>query len=94
MNAKSTRVDFSNNFKKQLKRAPLKIKEAFQNRLLLFGENTHHAILNNHALAGDYSGYRSINVTGDWRAIFSVLETDTEKVIVFEVLGTHSQLYK
>lgn len=27
-------------------------------------------LLNNHSLTGKWRGYRSINITGDWRAIF------------------------
>jgi mRNA-degrading endonuclease YafQ of YafQ-DinJ toxin-antitoxin module len=39
-------------------------------------------------------GYRSINVTGDWRALYSEQQQNGKEIIVFEMLGTHSQLYQ
>ena len=47
-------------------------------------------ILNNHALTGDRHGYRSINITGDLRALFSWVEKDT---VLFTDIDTHSNLY-
>lgn len=55
----------------------------------------HHRLLNNHSLTGEYVGYRSINITGNWRAVFSEIQDEEgNELIVFKVLGTHSQLYK
>lgn len=88
---KSTRIiDYSRKFQKQLKKAPLEIKIAFQKRRELFNQDPFHPQLNNHLLTGKFKGFRSINVTGDWRAVYS----EYGNTIVFEVLGTHSQLYK
>ncbi|OGD92148.1 hypothetical protein A3D07_01300 [Candidatus Curtissbacteria bacterium RIFCSPHIGHO2_02_FULL_42_15] len=88
------RIDYSRKFLKQLKKSPLEIKIAFRKRLGLFIQNPHHPLFNNHSLKGQYSGDRSINLTGDWRAIFSQHEEDDGIVAIFEVIGTHSQLYK
>ena len=91
------RIDYSRKFLKQLKKSPLEIKIAFRKRLGLFIQNPHHPLFNNHSLKGQYSGDRSINLTGDWRAIFSQQqqqEEDDRLVTIFEVIGTHSQLYK
>lgn len=88
------RIDYSRKFLKQLKQSPLEIKVAFRKRLELFLQDPFHPQLNNHALTGKFSGYRSINVTGDWRAIFSEFEDESGKVVIFEIVGTHSQLYK
>ena len=84
------KIDFSNKFKKNLKKTPLKIKIALRKKLQLFSTNPFNPILNNHSLIGNYKGYRSINITGDWRAIYS----QHSGRIIFEELGTHSQLYK
>ncbi|MFH1192383.1 MAG: hypothetical protein V1655_02815 [bacterium] len=46
--------------------------------------------LNNHPLSGKLNGLRSINVSGDCRAIFEEKLED----IIFIAIGTHSQLYK
>lgn len=90
---KEPKINYSRKFDKQLRKAPLEIKIAFRNRLSLFLENPQHSQLNNHKLTGKYLSYRSINITGDWRAIYSEIE-NRENEIVFEAIGTHSQLYK
>jgi addiction module RelE/StbE family toxin len=92
---KSKRIEYSKKFDKQLKKAPLEIKIAFRNRLSLFLKNKFNSALKNHTLTGNFKGYRSINITGDWRAIYSENFGKTgEGKIIFELLGTHSQLYK
>lgn len=89
---KSAKVEFSHSFVKSLKKSPQKVKIALRNRLELFLTDKYHPILNNHSLAGRYKNYRSINISGDWRAIFR--ELDDGDVIYFDFIGTHSQLYK
>lgn len=90
MKVSPERIDYSKKFLKQLKKAPLQIQIAFRNRFVRFLKDPFDPVLNNHALTGDYLGKRSINITGDWRAIFS----EENGVIIFDLLGTHSQLYK
>ena len=68
----------------------VEVKEKFEAKLRLFREDRYSPTLNNHSLAGEYAGYRSINVTGDWRAIFM----EVRETVYFVALGTHSQLYK
>ena len=88
---KIRRIDYSNKFIKDLKKAPQKIKISFRGRLETYLSDKFHPLLNNHSLKGRYEKYRSINVTGDWRAIFR--EIDGGSVVYFDRLGTHSQLY-
>lgn len=94
MNVRISRIDYSKKFNKQLKKAPLSIKIAFRDRLIIFIKNPFAPILNNHFLKGKYLFSRSINITGDWRAIYSEVLENKEKVAIFLALGTHSQLYK
>lgn len=82
-------IEYSPGLVKQYKKAPKKVQEAFKQRLLLFAKKSDHTLLHNHALKGRYGRYRSINVTGDWRAIYE----EIGKVAYFVALGTHSQLY-
>jgi len=84
------KVSFHRNFKKSYKKAPKRIREQFKDRLRVFLEYPFHPLLNNHALQGKYSGLRSINVTGDFRAWYEVL-SDSE--VQFVIIGTHSELY-
>ena len=51
--------------------------------------NEFHPILNNHALSGEYEGYRSINITGDLR----VLYRREGEVVIFVTIDSHSNLY-
>ena len=88
------KVKFSKKFAKQYDRANSKIQISFDKSLKLFLQNPFHPLLNNHSLSGKLSGYRSINVTGDWRAIYSVADKSEINVVIFEMIGTHSQLYK
>lgn len=85
-------VKFRSKFRKNYDKAPAKIRLAFDNRYRLFQQNRFDPILNNHVLSGKYQGRRSINITGDWRAIFR--EIGNYQLVIFETLGTHSQLYK
>ncbi|TSC75217.1 MAG: Uncharacterized protein G01um101430_540 [Parcubacteria group bacterium Gr01-1014_30] len=78
-------------FEKKFIKRPPKIQEAFKNRRNLFLENPLHPLLNNHPLSGDRKGQWSINVTGDWRAIYVFRD---ESTVVFIDIDTHSNLYK
>jgi len=86
------RIDYSDTFKKDLKKSSSKIKIAFRERLRMFSENKYNPKLNNHKLIGKFKGYRSINLSGDWRAIFR--ELNDGQVIYFDMIGTHSRLYR
>ncbi len=85
-------VNFSKRFTKSLDKASEKIREAFYSRLETFMENKFHPILSNHLLKGEYKGYRSINITGDFRALFQ--EFENGDIVFFDFFGTHSELYK
>ena len=88
------RIDFSKRFDKQFKKSPLEIKIAFRKRIKLFIQDPLYPQLRNHPLRGTLQGYNSINITGDWRALYSEFKRGNEIIIVFEMLGKHSQLYK
>lgn len=83
-------IKYSPRFLKQYQKSNKKIKNTFRIRRELFKQNPFSTQLNNHQLTGKFKGCRSINVTGDWRAIYS----EQRGIIIFEALGTHSQLYK
>lgn len=78
-------------FKKQFKKLQPSDQKRFQERRDVFLANPFDLSLNNHALRGKYSGYRSINLTGDKRIVFRELEKD---LVVFAAVGTHSDLYE
>jgi addiction module RelE/StbE family toxin len=48
-----------------------------------------HPSLRNHSLKDKYAGFRSIDVTGDWRALYR----EETKRIIFVEIRTHKELY-
>lgn len=83
--------EYHKNFRKHFNKLSKKIQDKFENRLILFLTDQFHHILNNHSLSGEYDGCRSINITGDIRAIFYV-KTDGD--VVFINIGSHTELYE
>ncbi len=87
-------IKYSTTFKKQYKKAPIQIQKKIKTRLDIFMQNPTNEALNNHALIGKFQGRRSINITGDWRAVYSIrINLASEREYYFELVGTHSQLY-
>ncbi len=66
------------------------MREQFYERLEIFIKNKYDIVLNNHSVDKVFPSCRSINISGDYRAIYS---EDTETV-TFISIGTHSELYK
>lgn len=82
-------VKFHRNFKKKFKKLPVKIQERFYERLDILFQNKFERVLNNHVVDPVFPHCSSINVSGDYRAIFE----DHDGVIIFLTIGTHSELY-
>ena len=83
-------ITYSRVFKKMLRKQPAVIQEKFYERLAVFVKDPHYLLLNNHALGGDWIGCRSINVTGDIRAVFEEIGGE---YVEFVDIGSHSELY-
>jgi addiction module RelE/StbE family toxin len=77
-------------FKKQYKKLPKRFQEQFDERLQLFLVDPTLPMLRVHPLKGKFAGYWSLNVNGDLRALYLV---DGETIIIFALIGTHSELY-
>ena len=84
------KIKFSSRFEKTLLKCPAKIRLAFEKKLTMFFKDPFNPTLNNHELKGVYKSHRSINITGDWRAIY----TEVGSVVIFEVIGTHKTHFK
>jgi addiction module RelE/StbE family toxin len=78
-------------FKKRYKKLSKNNQKKFKERRNIFLENPFHSTLNNHELQGKYYGCRSINITGDIRAIYQPI---SETVTFFIAIGSHSELYE
>ena len=83
-------VVFHKNFKKQTKKFKT-LKTKIEQRLFLFMQDPFNPILNNHPLIGKYKGYRSINITADYRAVYESINDD---LAYFITLDKHSNLYR
>jgi addiction module RelE/StbE family toxin len=83
-------IRYTNTFKKQYKKLPSKIQTQFDNRLKLFIKDQTDSRLRVHPLKGRYAGYWSMSVSGDFRALF---RRDGDEIIIFGLIGTHSELY-
>lgn len=77
-------------FKRRIRRLPIKIKQALTERLRVFAETPRHPLLDNHPLGGNWRGYRSINITGDWRVIYEPIGMDIARLMEID---THHNLY-
>jgi len=92
----NVQINLSPKFNSQLIKAPTEIKIAFDESLELFKEDPlkPHPNLRSHSLREKYTGFSSIDVTEDWRALFKIRQTKLKTVITFHILGTHTQLYE
>ena len=83
------RVIFHKTFLKQYRKFPEKIKIKFDTRLSLLLKDFGHPTLRVHPLRGDKFPLFSMNVTGDYRALFVRKEDEVR----FHEIGKHSELY-
>lgn len=83
-------IYFHKKFQRNFEKLSQKEKDKFEERLNLFLIDEFNPILNNHPLKGMYQGCRSINVSGDIRAIYEIELTK----IKFIAIGNHNNLYK
>lgn len=83
------KISYSKNFIKQAKKLDPKLRRKLQLRIQRFIQNPLSPELRNHQLKGKFKDYRSIDITGDIRALY--LQRGEEAI--FDAVGTHSQLY-
>ena len=80
----------SKQFEKSFLKLSKKTKDKAIKQLQIFINNPIDIRLNNHILSGGWSEYRSINITGDIRAIYKPVDKD---LVRFIAIGSHSELY-
>lgn len=84
-------ISTSRQFDKQFVKLPLSVKLWFKAKVEIFRHNPFDSQLRNHTVKGKkYQGYRSVDITGDIRALY--IERH-DGVVVFGFIGSHSQLY-
>ncbi len=80
-------------FVKKLEKLNVRIRKSFKERILIFQSNPNNSRLHNHELREPYQGLRSIDITDDYRALYSEKDEKGEVVAYFETIGTHDELY-
>ena len=84
------KIRFHKSFERQYKKLSKNKQAKAKKRFLLFLDDPFSPQLNNHPLRGKYTDYRSINITGDLRAIYKSV---SQKECIFVAIGSHSKLY-
>ena len=85
------KVVFHRRFDKMATKLSPKIKQKMVERITLFSSDPLDKRLRIHALHTPYQGSYSIDITGDIRAIYQLVDNETA---LFTHIGTHSQLYR
>jgi YafQ family addiction module toxin component len=83
-------IGFTKSFVKQFKKLREAQKQHFYERLEILKRNPHDRVLRDHALKGKYTGYRSIDIESDLRALYYI---ENDQIVIFAFIGSHSQLY-
>ena len=84
------KIVFHKKFTKQFDKLPKKIQEQFYEKLVIFEIDPFNSSLKNHLIHYPYDECRSINITGDIRALYETIDDIT----LFIRVGSHSELYK
>lgn len=84
-------ISYHKKFLKRFSKTPSRLKDVISKRLFLFEKDPFAQELNNQPLKGQLAGLRSINITGDLRAIYKE-KSPTE--VIFVMMGTHAELYE
>lgn len=88
------KVVYGSRFLKKLKKVDVRIKKSVKERILLFSKNPQSRELDNHELRDRWEGHRSVDITGDYRALYKERQIGEETVAYFVTFGTHDELYK
>lgn len=86
-------IRYDPQFLRKLKKLDVRIRKSFKERLVIFIIDPFHPQLDNHALRERYEGYRSIDITNDYRALYQEKLEKDEVVAFFTTIGTHEELY-
>ncbi len=84
-------AEFHKTFDKQFSKLPKKRRDKVIDIIDLFLDEPTEPSLRNHALTGEWTGFRSISAGGDLRIHFKIIGDD---IAYFVAVGTHNQLYR
>ncbi len=87
------KIQYDPDFLKILKKADVRIRKSLRIRIEIFLKNPSDPKLNNHRLKDEYAGYRSIDITADYRVIYEEINEGNESIAYFLFIGRHELLY-
>ena len=87
------KVRYSPDFYQKYKKADVRIQNRVDQKIEVFLKDPYDLQLDNHTLKRQWKGYKSIDITSDWRAIYKERQIGNESVAYFVALGTHDELY-
>lgn len=87
------KVYFDPNFHRKYKKLDVRTQNRIDQCIRIFRKNPMDPELNNHLLQKPYQGYRSIDITADYRALYEEDEIEEDAIAYFVLLGTHDELY-
>ncbi|WP_036962018.1 type II toxin-antitoxin system YafQ family toxin [Pseudoclavibacter soli] len=83
-------IRFSKQFRKQYQRLPKPLQQTTRRRLELWQEDPMNSLLRVHRLSGRLQHLYSLSVTGDLRVLYELIG---DEIVIFQMVGTHAQLY-
>lgn len=87
-------VQYDLDFLDKLKSVNVRIRKSFNQKIELFKKDPNNPQLDNHELQRKYEGYRSIDITNDYRVLYEEVPSGNETIAYFSLLGTHKELFK
>lgn len=79
---------------KKLRKVDVRIRKRFKERIEIFIKDPNSSQLHNHALRNEWEGRRSIDITNDWRSLYTEKKEGDKTVAYFVEIGTHDELYR
>ena len=87
------KIRYDPDFIRKVKKLDVRIRKSLKENLAIFIADPMSPQFDNHALRGEYAGYRSIDITSDYRALYQEKLEREEVVVFFVAIGTHKELY-
>ncbi len=84
---------YTKRFQKHYNQLDTYIQGKSKDAIELFRGDPFHTKIRNHPLEWKYLGYRSIDVTWDYRIVFAERSEGIYELVELIDIGTHSQLY-
>ncbi|QQS27357.1 type II toxin-antitoxin system RelE/ParE family toxin [bacterium] len=83
-------IRYSKKFRKQYKKLTPKMQQKTTDAIKLWSQKPNDESLRLHKLSGKMSRFYSIDIAGDLRALYEIVDNE---VFLYQMVGTHSQLY-